>query len=336
MLGAFRPWGHVDWLMARLPGRIWHFLGCISTEERCLAAWEALKPICGDRVNFVVIEDPDPADKAAVDKIINERKAGLDAAGIAPGKIETLDLMAGIPDILAQGEAALRAGVKDVILDISTLPKRFFFPLIKSFILDGRVKNLVATYTLPLEYGTTLAENPQACLVLPGFPAERNAPETELAIVSIGFQPLGLAQFFSDQNPSAIRLLFPFPPGPPGYSRNWQFVNEIEKLTQHGQMDQPTRLDSYDPSQAFDAIAEMTGRGSLVTALAPYGPKPISLAMCLYSVAAQMAGKRKVPIYYAQPMTYETDYTRGVVEVAGRKKVIGYALKLGGAPLYQL
>lgn len=92
----------------------------------------------------------------------------------------------------------------------------------------------------------------------------------------------------------------------------------------------------YDCPQIFDALLEMTDRGQRTSAIAPYGPKTVSLAMCLFSIAAANGGLPRVPVFYAQPHRYALDYSTGIKMKGGRPDTVGYCLRLKGRNLYSV
>ena len=122
------------------------------------------------------------------------------------------------------------------------------------------------------------------------------------------------------------------------HRRNWLFVKQIEDLTQEQRIEAPDRvhINMYDCPQIFDALQRMTNHGNDTSAIAPYGPKTVSLAMCLFALGAAAAGKSRVPVYYAQPRRYALDYTDGVRMRGTAPDITGYCLRLSGRDLYAL
>jgi hypothetical protein len=116
------------------------------------------------------------------------------------------------------------------------------------------------------------------------------------------------------------------------------FVKHVEELTQTNKIDPPDRvhIHMYDCPQVFDALCTMTDAGRKASALAPYGPKPVSLAMCLFALAAAKAGRPRVPVYYAQPLRYAMDYTAEVGRRANAPDAVGYCVRLAGRNFYDI
>jgi hypothetical protein len=197
---------------------------------------------------------------------------------------------------------------------------------------------VIATYTSAERYAEILSENIGPLRPLPGFYADDGRTDHDSMIVGIGFEPSPLLPLLQGHRARRIRLIFPFPPGPPGHRRNWMFVRQIEALTKSENIDPPDRvhIHMYDCPQVFDALVEMTRNGEDTSALAPYGPKTVSLAMCLFSLAAAARGRPGVPVFYAQPMRYALDYSTGIGRRGDAPDVTGYCLRIRGRHLYGL
>jgi hypothetical protein len=230
-----------------------------------------------------------------------------------------------------------QASGESVILDITAMPKRWFFPLVKLLSRNAGVRNLVATYASAESYSRTLSSNPEPLRALPGFGSDDARLEHETAIIGVGFEPLGLNDLYSQHKIDKVRYLFPFPPGPPGFHRNWRFLRTLERLILNRDAVQDDRwhIDMYDCSATFEALLKVTRNGEATSVLAPYGPKTTSLAMCLFANAVELAGCPQVPVYYAQPKRYDIDYSTGVKTV-GRADIQSYCIKIDGKNLYSV
>ena len=337
-MSVLRPWGHVDWLLDRLSSRPWSLLTCCGSESRSTALANYLGRERLRDVEIIAIHDLDPLDPAAHKERLELRRNSLEAHGYQPDEVRDVDLQAGLDDIRGPIDRLIANGSTRIIIDITSLPKRWFFPIIQAALADDRFKDVIVTYTSATDYSDELSENLAPLRVLPGFFAEDGRILHDSIIVGIGFEPLGLVSLLSDQVSDKIRLIFPFPPGPPTHRRNWMFVKQIEDLTKDQQIDPPDRvhIDMYDCPQVFDAICNMTNDGRQTSAIAPYGPKTVSLAMCLFALAASSAGRPRVPVYYAQPLRYALDYTSGIRMRGDAPDVTGYCLRLADRDLYAL
>ncbi len=70
----------------------------------------------------------------------------------------------------------------------------------------------------------------------------------------------------------------------------------------------------------------------MAVVLAPYGPKPLSLAMCLFALSVPV--EHRPAVVYTQPQVYAPKYSTGIGTVNGRPDVRGYAVTWAGHRLY--
>ena len=116
-------------------------------------------------------------------------------------------------------------------------------------------------------------------------------------IIGVGYQPLSIIEIVRETRFSLgpRKLFLPFPSIPPGFTKNWRFVAHIKKewsTLRKNELprDAVVRVPVGDTSLIFDRLLAQTNRGrEASTVLAPFGPKPMSLAMCLLGIAS--AGK---------------------------------------------
>jgi hypothetical protein len=259
-------------------------------------------------------------------KLVERRKSFV-AAGGNDEQIARFYLSDFHGRIVEAADAFASDAGRNVILDISSLPKRFFFPIIRRLFVTRSIDNLIATYAVPDHYSDEqLAEDPGPWMYLPTFLPPDPEPIEKVLIVGLGYEPLGLRQVLQGKE---FHLLFPFPSLAPGIRRNWEFVRELIPLSRR----EPQRVYIYDVSETFDRIAAMTDSGRRYAILAPYGPKTMSLAMCLYAVS-QRTTENPPAVYYTQPKVYNPDYAIGIKAVAGNPRVFAYCLRLAGRDLY--
>lgn len=337
-MNFYRPWGHIDWLMGRLGADGWSLLACAGSEERSTALACHFGRARLDHARIVAIRDPEPLDGAELDALLARRKTELSAAAFAQGEIQDVRLLEGLDEIRSHVAVLADAGAHRLIIDITSLPKLWFFPMLQAALDDDRLTDVIATYTSAPRYAKILSENIGVLRPLPGFFADDGRTVHDSMIVGIGFESTPLLPLLQDHRARKIRLIFPFPPGPPAHRRNWMFVKQIEALTKSEDIDPPDRvhIHMYDCPQVFDALVEMTRNGEDSSALAPYGPKTVSLAMCLFSMAVAARGLARVPVFYAQPMRYALDYTTGISLRGGAPDCTGYCLRVRNRNLYDL
>jgi hypothetical protein len=313
-------------------------IGCCGTETRSTALARHLgRENCRDAV-IVQIRDPQPLDEQATERRLQEHAESFAANGFGEADLRPVNLLADLEEIRSPIVGLANGGATNLLIDITSLPKMWFFPIVQAALEDSRFENILVTYTSATGYAEQLSENAAPLRVLPGFFAKDGRSEHDSIVVGIGFEPMGIASLLSGQSSKKIRLIFPFPPGPPGHHRNWMFVKQIESITEAQKFEPPDRvhIHMYDCPQVFDALCKMTDDGNQTSAIAPYGPKTVSLAMCLFSLAAARRGRPRVPVYYAQPLRYAVDYTTGVRMKGGAPDITGYCLRLRGRDLYTL
>lgn len=223
---------------------------------------------------------------------------------------ENARLMAGDAEIAAVCETLLDGSgpCDELVLDITSLPKRFFFLMTKLAMQRPTVGTIVVAYCQPMTAGYTyqqLAANPEPVRAIPGYGPMNG--ESEMLVVGLGFEPLGLPRLIEDYRDEtrSIRILMPFPPGQPYSRRIWRFLQRLGVDTKGDTVYRVNALDAFESYAQIGSFASEIDEDAPPT-LAPYGPKPMSLGMCLYAL------KNKASVMYTQPTVYNPDYTKGV------------------------
>ena len=224
---------------------------------------------------------------------------------------------------------------ENLMVDISSMPKKLFFFVVKRALQRaGRFRNILATYSEPETYSDQpLAENPQQWSTLPGFDGPVRQAEERRVVIALGFEPLGLPDLVIQGEFSGVRthLLFPFPTPPDRIKRNWEFAKDLFP-------NPPSDLeflhvDGLNVPDVFDVLSDIGRDGQMQMTLAPYGPKPVSLAMALYA-SRHDAGANATAVYYTQPTAYNPVYSSGVKRIGGKLGIHCYAIKRLGELLY--
>ena len=347
---SIRPFGPINWILDKLPQiPRWSVLGTIATEDRCLAAAQsAFHSRRASDITLLKILDPvsvtNRHHKQVAAKLtdLESRARAEFGSTLDVPEIELLCVEQEIGDFVA--DFLQRCG-ENVIVDLSSMPKRFFFPVLALLLQSNRIINLIATYSQPERYGAILAEDADEWFPLPMFGGdsvdEDSTPAT--LIIGVGYQALNLIDILNHVRfgPDRLKLLFPFPSIPPGFIENWKFVSRIKsewsKLRgSELPPDAIIRVPTHDASIAFEQlIAHSNGGRSSSVVLAPFGPKPISLAMCLFGIARLNEGI-STEIGYTQPHIYHPEYSSGVATRSGVPAVTAYCLRLGGRDLFAL
>jgi len=266
------------------------------------------------------------------------------AAGVPRHKIVDAPLLATIDTM----ETIVSNAVGDdaaVIVDISSFPKRWFFVIARLLKESALIKDLIFTYSLGTKYADVLSSNPEIVRTIPTFTSIDRRTTCDVAFVGIGYHSHSVLDLFDIERPKSVTMLFPFPPGPPGIAKNWRFVERLElSIRSDNETNESmelagigcVHLGALDVPQNFNALKRVTDDGVRTSLVAPYGPKPVSLAMCLFALAAEKAGKPEVPAYYSQPTRYALDYTTGILASGGGPTVYGYPTRLNARDLYEL
>lgn len=349
-MSSIRPFGPIRWLLdklAQIPK--WSLLGTIATEVRCLAAAEvAFQMQRASDITLLRILDPmseknrfHPQVVVRLDEL-QSRARGLFGTSLESLQMDLLCFEQEIGDFVAD---YLQRCHDSVIVDLSAMPKRFFFPILTLLSQSSRIKNLIATYSQPERYGKVLAEDAQEWESLPmygGDPLSNDRTPVTL-IIGVGYQPLKISEILSHTRfgSDRVKLLFPFPSIPPGFVDNWKFVARIKNEWSRLRPDElPSdaiiRVPTHDASIAFDQLVANTNMGRTPSVvLAPFGPKPISLAMCMLGIARHREGIQ-TEIGYTQPHIYHPEYSVGIGKQNSGPSVTAYCLRLNGCDLYSI
>lgn len=327
----YRPWGPVDWALSLSSQKPWRFIGVIGTEERSLTSWARMKAlgVVGSE-HFAEILDID-SDKyrERTRDALEARRAQFTHLGGNVARVERMELMAELFVVNAFARRAESAATS-VILDITSFPKRFFFPILRSLAGSPNVQNLLLTYTSPASYAPDdepLYEDIEPWRVLPGFGG--SGIGGALWVVSIGFLVESLRMHVGSDPNAKMKLLIPFPAPLSALRRTWESVANLERDHNDGRFEK-FRVETLDMSAAFDRIRQLAGNPGKPLAFAPFGPKPTSAAMCLYAI------QRGSSVYYPQPTVYHPEYSRGIRNNDPASAVSAYWVKHEGENLYAL
>ena len=330
---VFRPWGLFPWVCDRLSTNEWSLLGCLSAEERCLGiAYNGIKKDVIQSTTFLEVIDPE----SYYAEISSEKRCMFrnELNRLFAGNERVVEIKLFEPTILLKSniQKFISESNGNVIIDISSFPKRFFSPIIKDLINSDKVKNLMVTYTLPIDYyNGCLAEEPKPWDHLPRYQHTNDfpVPIVKNVVVGVGFLPFSLPELLEDNYSDAVvTLLFPFPPGPPNYQRTWEFVRVIERFRPLERDSQIIRVDVLDMPGCYQQICSIGRNGEEHTIFAPYGLKPHSLAMCLYAI------KHDCDVFYTQPASYHPDYSLGMKYVNKLPETYAYCLKINDRCLF--
>ncbi len=327
-MNNYRPWGTLSWLLSKLHPLSWDMVGCIGTEYRSLEVFKLLSASGNlNTIKFLKILDDDYDYSQKTKDCLNTR---IDEAKkfrkIDEDTIEKHYLLETHDEILSPVEEYVK-NKKNIILDVSSMPKRFFFPILKILLLDNFIENLIVTYTVPKSYREgKLAKNLTDWAHLPLFSGGSNYQQPDMLCVGVGFDPMGIQNAISPEGHGVpIKFFFPFPAPLSSTKRAWEFVRNIEKgrTKEKGNLE-VLRVEAKNPSDTFNRLCALRKKSKNRIELAPFGPKAISVAMCIYATITESE------VFYTQPKQYEVDYSEGVSEV------YAYSIKLHGNNLFYL
>ncbi|MCY3818894.1 MAG: hypothetical protein OXH52_05955 [Gammaproteobacteria bacterium] len=276
------------------------------------------------------VDDPPSGHSTAIQAALVRRRAALAARNVAYTELGA-DLLATdqrIADVFHTAVGTLPRRPSALWLDISSMPKRYFFLWLKLALNSADIETVLVTYSQPTPGGYVdahLAEDPEDLRPLPGY---TSIVEPSTLVVAVGFESLGLPQFLSEYRDRQRRIVvfIPFPPGQPYAQRIWQTVQRLGLSTVGPDSRRVATLDAFETVRQLDAVlagdqATADRREQVSVALAPYGPKPVSLGMCLFAM------ERDAAVFYTQPRSYHPAYT------SGTGPSWGYLLKFGGRRL---
>jgi hypothetical protein len=333
-MSQYRPWGLLAWLLPRCSTREnWALLGSLSTGERSLAAWRTLRNGRQlGQLKLLRIANKRSRHDLAINQREGERIREFESEGGDTNDIEAHYLLEPPSDIVDVIYRFLRTCGPNVVLDVSTLPKRFFFPILKLLLKETvAVPNLMVTYTSPVGHTREkLAENPDQWDHIPLFSGSYTTVKPTMMVINVGFEGMGLQEQV-DQGEAGlpVKLLFPFPATPQAFRRSWELVHRLQQRRSHDDF-QIYRTDAKEVGDAFDRLVSLSDHGNQRTILAPFGPKPISVAMCIF------AAQTESQVFYTQPTVYHPNYSYGVGDVGGVPAVWAYCLRLDGNEYYQI
>jgi hypothetical protein len=326
----YRPWGLLDWALDLSHERQWSFVGTLGTEERSLAAWKWLRQLNRERSSTLLeIRDQISRYTNQTNQLLAERLDEFREAGGNTANIKRSSLAAPLHEIDALCEQ-LEVQGHPVLLDITSLPKRFFFPMLRALSRSPEIPDLVVAYTSPEAYeeNEPLSENLGPWTPLPGFPPARDGEEVLIASVGFAVERL-LEHTETITRQPAIKILIPFPATLSSMRQAWKSVWWLEKAASADKFENH-RVSALNTSAAFDRITSLVRDAGGVPAFAPFGPKPISVAMCLH------AFQRDSAVYYPQPAVYHPAYSTGVAIQGGKPAVNAYWIKHDNRFLYRL
>lgn len=335
--GSMRPWGKLNWLfrMPSLRSSRWFLIGSISTQDRCQSVLlhnQRSFELSGGSL-LKIIDEPSMYSTATADRL----KRNLEAVSrLLPRNFEVFEhrLLGPLLPLRNQVAEWISRSGGNVVLDISALPERFSFPVLRWLVESVEVRNLAVTYMFPQSYTREdLGYDAQDWGQLPTFvdDSATGPVDVQHVVVGVGFLPYSLSDWLKKtySRPSfKVSLLLPFPAPPSSVNRAWDFIRRIEPDLSIRDDRQIMRVAADDLWTAFQRIETLTRNGKDRAVFSPYGPKAHSIAMAIHAL------KHKCEVYFTQPAYYHPEYSIGIGIDGGLPAGNAYALRLNGVDLY--
>ena len=218
----YRPWGLFDWAISLSSRKEWYFVGSIGTEQRSLCSWELIRGygVITNELFFHISDVDSEKYRDKTQAALGSRYNEFSNSGGKSSSIYRMELMIELYKIQKIIREIVNARAS-IILDVTSMPKRFFFPILKALLNSELVKNILLTYSSPSSYTDgTLYEDPESWKNLPGFAGESTGNED--LIVSVGFLVETLGKYLSENpNHGQIKILIPFPAPLAVQKRTW-------------------------------------------------------------------------------------------------------------------
>jgi hypothetical protein len=328
---AMKPWGAMGWLLPKTNVDTWHLVTSSSFEDRCSAVVDWMQNSAENINSAAIIRITNPPSdlwtEAApvVQKNCDYLRSQLKGT---PHHVISADLLGQLGS-LVRADSLNPENCKSVILDITTLPKRFFLFAFKQLVNSTAVKNLVVTYAGAGEYPeSALCENALPPTALQAYGRVVAVREKPGMIVGVGYMPLSVEELVSQAKHAKLDFIFPFPPASPAYRRNWALLSMLmpEDIPRNTEIH---RIHGMDAFEVFERVKAWGTYRDLD--LLPLGPKPHALGMAM----AHMRLDGYAEIIYSQPQAYHYNYSKGIArEPDGRPRIHAYCVKLNGKQLF--
>ncbi len=325
------PWGDLGWLLDKSETNSWHLITSASFEERCTSVTQWLRSMNVKIHSSVLLKIENPTsehwDLGSV--LVQDHFQFLVNTLQGPAhSIVEISLLSQpgqrlLPSVLNPD------GFESVMLDITTMPKRFFMFAFKQLMNSSSVKNLVVTYGHAREYPeTALCMNALPPAALQGYGRVENPERASRMIVGVGYMPLSIEELLEQAKQTKLDFLFPFPPASPAFRRNWALLS----MLMPSDIPRSTEIHRVHSMDAFEVSSRVQAWGAHANLdLVPLGPKPHALGMAM----AHLRLNGTAEVTYSQPQAYSPYYSKGILrDKLGRPSVTGYFLKRQGRVLY--
>ena len=196
------PWVPLAWLVSKDQTLSQNLLclGSLSFEERSVAVPIFANQIVNSKIRLLRIDDPISNHSSSIQAALVLRRDALAAHNVTYTEVGA-DLLATDQEIADAFYATIAETPQRPVslwLDISSMPKRYFFLVLKLALANSNIETVLVTYSQPEPGGYVdahLAEDPDDLRPLPGF---TSIVEPSTLVVAVGFESLGLPQFLNE------------------------------------------------------------------------------------------------------------------------------------------
>ncbi len=326
-----KPWGSIEWILPRINIEHWHVITSASFEDRCVALVEWMHKTEKTINSSVLLRLTNPpSDLWTVAAPIVEANFNTLCQQLSGDSHHVIkaDLLGQLGSLI-RSESLNPDGSKSVILDITTLPKRFFLFALKQLLNSSGVDNLVVTYANANAYPeSALCEDALPPTALQAYGRVEMARDQPRMIVGVGYMQLSVEELVERAKHAKLDFIFPFPPASPAFRRNWALLS----MLMPNDMPRDTEIHRIHGMDAFEVFERVCAWGATRDLdLLPIGPKPHALGMAM----AHMRLDGHAEIIYSQPQSYYHNYSKGIArDKNGLPRVYAYCLKLNGKQLF--
>ncbi len=325
------PWGMLDWIYPKIKVNKWHVITSSSFEARSIALgeWLVINKVKLKSSSIFHIENP-PSENwnkslplrqnnyTRLQSLLNSQPlAIIEANLLEPALKSVTEMFHSLPD-----------GNESILLDITTLPKRFALLVFQKLMDSKDIKNLLVTYSKAENYPEMrLSGNPLPSQALQGFGRiEDHNPKR--FIVGVGYVALNIEELLNSSSGKKLDFVFPFPPASPGFRRNWNLLSKLIP-NEFPSSTEIHLVNSMDAFEVSDIVTAWGGTNDLN--IVPLGPKPHALGMAM----AYMKLNGTSELSYPQPQVYQYNYSEGILKNSqGVPQIIAYYLKRNGERLF--
>lgn len=321
----------------------WAFLCCASFEPRWDAFARRIGKLGGQPDSSLALQPVNATSRWSVE--CAQKQAENWAKSAVRSRWGALEQPTELPSPLAWRDAVSivstlrRATTAEVlVVDITTMPRSTFFPVIKAALSSAEFQTVVAVYSEPGVYHSgNLASEPTNVSILSGFDqltmAAGTARQDAAWIPILGFGPQFLTTVYESvmdtfEIASRVYPVLGFPAFEPRFferalSDSGRAVLDLLKRsdTYGDQFVYSAATDPFDTATALARVVESSPDG-LAWLGTPTGPKPMALGMLLAALA------HPITVLIAPPRTYHPAYS------SGSRRTHAYLLRRDGRPAY--